>query len=540
MSTDRLFDRYLEGERPADFNTLSGIELPPFLADRPSAAAERPGEYPFTRGIHTEMYRQRLWTRRQQSGYGTPRESNERLHYLLRQGATGLNIDTDMATKLGFDPDHPLFEGEVGRQGTSIATLEDMEQLFDGIPLDRVSSTLIVQPPASAPFLAMYLAVARRRGIPPSALIGTIMNCALTQLAGATQQAITHFFPIDFSVRVGLDVMEYCTREMRRWNIVNVNAYNMRETGINAIQEAAFALSLALEYAERLIARGLDADAFAQRMAFFTAAHMDLFEEVAKLRAMRRIWARLMRERLGAKDDRSCWFRTAIQTAALPLTAQEPLNNIVRAAIQTLAAVLGGSQSIHTTSYDEAYALPSEASHRLSIRTQQVIGYETNVVKSADPLGGSHLVEWLTDRLETDILAMIEDIRSRGGFVSVFKAGWVEQQIREARFEHMDRVESGDQPVVAVNCFRDEEEAEPKMEFFAYEKEMPEARMRYVRDYRARRQAPALQAALDALRRATAAGENVMPPVLAAVEAGATIGEVCRTFGEAIGHTVEG
>ncbi len=325
MSTDRLFDRYLEGERPADYRTLSGIELPPFLADRPSGAGERPGEYPFTRGIHAEMYRKRLWTRRQQSGYGTPRESNERLHYLLRQGATGLNIDTDMATKLGADPDHPLFEGEIGRQGTSIATLEDMEQLFDGIPLDKVSSTLIVQPPASAPFLAMYLAVARRRGIPPSALIGTIMNCALTQLSGATLQANTHFFPIEFSVRVGLDVMEYCTRELRRWNIVNVNAYNMRETGINAVQEAAFALALALEYAERLVARGLPVDAFAQRMAFFTAAHLDLFEEVAKLRAMRRIWARLMRERLGATEDRSCWFRTAIQTAALPLTAQEPL-----------------------------------------------------------------------------------------------------------------------------------------------------------------------------------------------------------------------
>ncbi len=539
MSTDRLFDRYLEGERPADHRSLSGIELPAFLTGPAGATGERPGEYPFTRGIHKEMYRSRLWTRRQQSGYGTPRESNERLHYLLRQGATGLNIDTDMATKLGADPDHPLFEGEIGRQGTSVATLEDMEQLFEGIPLDKVSSTLIVQPPASAPFLAMYLAVARRRGIPPSALIGTIMNCALTQLSGATLQANTHFFPIDFSVRVGLDVMEYCTREMRRWNIVNVNAYNMRETGINAIQEAAFALALAFEYAEQLVARGVPVDAFAQRMAFFTAAHLDLFEEVAKLRAMRRLWARLMRERLGATDDRSCWFRTAIQTAALPLTAQEPLNNIVRAAIQTLAAVLGGSQSIHTTSYDEAYALPSEASHRLSIRTQQVIGFETNVVKSADPLGGSHLVEWLTDRLEADILAMIEDIRSRGGFVAAFKAGWVEQQIRAARFEHMDRVESGAQPVVGVNCFREEEE-EPKMEFFAYDQAMPDARVRYVREYRARRPAHALQPALDALRAATAAGRNVMPPVLAAVEAGATIGEVCRTFGEAIGHSVEG
>jgi methylmalonyl-CoA mutase N-terminal domain/subunit len=383
----------------------------------------------------------------------------------------------------------------------------------------------------------MYLAVARGRGIPPSALVGTIMNCALTQLSGATLEANTHFFPIDFSVRVGLDVMEYATREMPRWNVVNVNAYNIRETGVNAIQEAAFALALAAEYVERLTARGLDVDAFAPRIGFFTAAHIDLFEEVAKLRAMRRVWARLVRERFGARQERSCWFRTAIQTSALPLTAQEPENNIVRAAIQTLAAVLGGSQSIHTTSWDEAFALPSEPSHRLSLRTQQVIAYETNVVKSADPLGGSHLVEWLTDRLESEIVALMDEIRARGGFTAVFKAGWVEEQIRRARHEAMDRVESGAQPVVGVNCFRGETEDEPKMEFFGYSQDLIDGRIRYVREYRARRQSPGLDPALDALRRATAAGDNVMPPVLAAVEAGATVGEVCRTFTDAIGYT---
>jgi methylmalonyl-CoA mutase N-terminal domain/subunit len=536
MSADRLFDRYLEGERPADCRTRSGIELPGFLAAPPAGPPGEPGAYPFTRGIHAEMYRRRLWTRRQQSGYGTPRASNERLHYLLRQGATGLNIDTDMATKLGADPDHPLFEGEIGRQGTSVATLEDMAVLLDGIPLDRVSSTLIVQPPASAPFLAMYLEVARARGIPPAALIGTIMNCALTQLSGATLQANTHFFPIDFSVRVGLDVMEHCARAMPRWNIVNVNAYNIRETGVDAVQEAAFALSVAAHYVEALLARGLPVDAFAPRMAFFTAAHLDLFEEVAKLRAMRRIWARLVRERWGARDDRSCWFRTAIQTAALPLTAQEPLNNIVRATIQTLAAVLGGSQSIHTTSYDEAYALPSEASHRLSLRTQQVIAFETDVVKSADPLGGAYLVEWLTDRLETAILALMEEIRRRGGFLRAFQEGWIEGEIRRARQEALDRVESGAQPVVGVNCFQDKDEGAPEVDVFDPDPGMAEARVAYIREYRARRVAPALPEALAAVGRAAAGTDNVMPPVLAAVAAGATIGEVCHTFAGAIGH----
>lgn len=533
VSDDRLFDRYLAGERPPDTSTRSGIELQPCYGGPES---ERPGQYPFTRGIHPEMYRRRLWTRRQQSGYGSPRQSNERLLYLLREGATGLNVDTDMATKLGADPDHPLFEAEVGRQGTSIATLEDMDALFASIPLDRVSTTLIVQPPASAVIMAMYVLTARRRGLEPGVLPGTVMNCALTQLSGATLAANTHFFPIDFSVRVGLDVMEFCTRTMPRWNIVNVNAYNIRETGVNAVQEAAFALAVGAEYVERLRARGLAVDDFAPRMAFFIAAHLDLLEEVAKIRAMRRLWARLLRERYGARQDRSCWFRTAVQTSALPLTAQEPLNNIVRAGIQTLAAVLAGSQSIHTTGWDEAFALPSEESHRLSLRTQQVIAYETNVAKTADPLGGSYVVEWLTDRLEAEIRTLMDALRDRGGFLAAFKSGWVEEQIVQSRLAEAARIESGAQPVVGVNCFRDEAAEEPKARFFACDGEAIAARARDVRAYRARRRAPGLGPALEAVRHAAAGDLNVMPPVLAAVEAGATVGEVCRAFQEAIGH----
>ena len=536
MSDQGSFDRYLEGERPADTKTRSGLELEACYGADPARADERPGVYPFTRGIHAEMYRDRLWTRRQQSGYGSPKASNQRLLYLLREGQTGLNVDFDVATKLGLDPDHPLGEGDVGLQGTSVATLQDMEALFEGIPLDRVSSTLIAQPPASAVITAMYLLIARRRGLAPESLIGTIMNCAFTQLVGPTYQANTHFFPIDFSLRVGLDVMAHCTRHMPKWNIVNVNAYNIRETGLDAIQEAAFALLLASEYVEALVARGLDVDAFARRMGFFCAAHIDLFEEVAKLRAMRRIWARLMRERFAAKEERSAWFRTAIQTSALPLTAQEPLNNVVRATLQTLAAVLGGSQSIHTTSYDEAYALPSEQSHRLSLRTQQVIAYESNVVKTADPLGGSYFVEALTDRLEQRIVALMEDMRARGGYARLFKEGWIEEQIRQARYRHMERIESGEQPVVGLNCFASEDQTAPEMALFRLGRESIEERVAAIAEHRARRSGEGLDEAIEGVRAAAAGEENVMPSVTRALEAEATLGEICEAFREAIGH----
>lgn len=484
------------------------------------------------------MYRKRLWTRRQQSGYGSPADSNARLVYLLRQGQTGLNVDFDVATKLGLDPDHPLGEGDVGLQGTSIATLEDFDALFAGIPLDKVSSTLIAQPPASAVIMAMYLLVARRRAIDPAALIGTIMNCAFTQLVGPTYQANTHFFPISFSVRVGLDVMAHCSGAMPRWNLVNVNAYNIRETGLDAIEEAAFALAVAREYLDGLKARGLAVDEIAPRMAFFCAAHIDFFEEIAKLRAMRRIWARMLREDYGATAERATWFRAAIQTSALPLTAQEPHNNIVRAAIQTLAAVLGGSQSIHTTSWDEAFALPSEESHRLSLRTQQIIAYETNVTKSADPLGGSYLVEELTDRMERAVLALMEEMAERGGYLRLFNEGWVEKRINRARHRAMDAIESGARPVVGLNRFVDEDAAPPEMALFRIGRETIVARIDYIRDYRARRDDGPIAAVLEAVRAAAGGRSNVMPSVIEAVAAGATMGEICEAFRQAIGHSL--
>ncbi len=529
MSQDeKIYQRYLEGERPPNYRTLSGVELKEFYTAEDAPREESPpGEYPYTRGIHREMYRKRLWTRRQQSGFGTPQESNARLLYLLEQGQTGLNVDTDMGSKLGLDPDHELARGDVGLQGTSVTTYEDMEELFRDIPLDKVSTTLIVQPPYSAVITAMYLLMARKQGISESSLIGTIMNCPITQLAGPAFQAATHFFPIEQAVKIGLDTMEYCVRNMPKWNIVNINAYNIRETGVNAFQEGAFALSLGADYVQRLLDRGLAIDDFAPRIAFFTAAHLDFFEEIAKIRAMRRIWARMMKERFGAQNERSCWFRTAIQTAALPLTAQQPLNNIVRATVQTLAAALAGTQSIHTTSYDEAYSLPTEESHKLSIRTQQIIAYETNVVKTADPLGGSHFVEWLTDRAEEEILKIMDTIQNKGGFIRCFLDGWVEEQIRDARHKYAREMEDGERLSVGVNTFREEDE-EVKIKIFRTSSDMQQQRIEYIERYKKERDQGPVERVLEQLYQKAESDKeaNLFAPIMEAVEAGATMGEI--------------
>jgi len=532
--TKENYDAYLAGEKPPNYKTLSGIELKQFYtADDVRQKDGVPGEYPFTRGIHQDMYRRRFWTRRQQTGFGTPEESNQRMKFLLSQGQTGLNCDPDVVTHLGLDPDYPLAEGDIGLAGTSISTLEDMERLFDGIPLDKVSTTIIIQPPGSAVMMAMYLLTARKRDIPQDKLIGTIMNDALNQLVGPTVEAVERFFPVEAGVRVGLDVMEYCVKHMPRWNILNINAYNMRETGISAVQEAAFALSLAADYIQRLIERGLSVDDFAGKIAFFCSMDIDFLEEIAKIRAMRRIWAKMLKERFGAKDLRSCWFRAAIQTSALRLTAQQPLNNIVRATIQTLAAVLAGTQSIHTTSYDEAYALPTEESHKLSIRLQQVIAYETNVTKTVDPLGGSYAIEWLTDKLEAEIQPLMRVIEDKGGFIECFKRGWVEEQVNEARYEYARRIENGQQLVVGVNVFRDEEEI--KIDLFKQASDMQERRKQYIKAYKKNRDQEKVDKALDRLyHKATSVKRvNLFIPILEAVEAKATTGEIVNTLRKA-------
>ncbi len=527
---------YLEGERVPNFKTLSGLEYKEvYTSEDAKGAQELPGLYPFTRGIHQTMYRGRLWTRRQQSGYRSARESNERIKYLLSVGQTGINMDPDLPTHLALDPDNPLAHGDVGLQGSSLVVREDMADLYRDIPLDQVSNTMIVEAPTSAVIIAQYLLLAKERGIPWENLIGTIMNCPLTQFVGPTYQAITTFFPVRYGVKIALDVMEYMVRHAPKWNIVNINAYNIRETGVNAVQEAAFGLSLAQDYIRGLIARGLDVDDFAPRIGFFSAVHIDFFEEIAKLRAMRRIWARIIKEKFKARNERSMWFRTACQTSALPLTAQEPLNNIVRAGIQTLAAVLGGVQSIHTTGYDEAFSLPTEESHKLSIRTQQVIAYETGVVKSADPLGGSYLVERLTDELEERIWELIKVIEDRGGFVQCFLDRWVEDQITRMRYQMGEDFVSSQQPVVGVNLFRDEKDS-TKINIFRHSDEWQSQRIQEIIDYKKVRPREPVQRALEALegqvRRKPE--KNCIEAIMAAVESRATLGEIIDAIRRAI------
>lgn len=529
------YDRYLKGERLPHFRSLSGLEVKEVYTrqDAPYEAPP-PGTYPFTRGVYRDMYRGRLWTRRQQSGYGAPLESNQLIHFLLGKGMTGLNIDFDIPTKLGLDPDHPLAEGDVGLVGTSVATLEDMEILFQGIPLDQVSTTLIVNPPYSAIIMAMYYWVAKKQKVDPSRLIGTVMNCAITQLVGPTYQSGTHFFPLDPAIKIACDVMEYCLQHSPKWNILNVNPRNIRETGVSAIQEVAFAFCLAKEYIRLLLERGLEIDRFAPRIAFFASVHIDFLEEIAKLRAMRRIWARLMKETFGAKDPRSWVCRIAVQTSSLPLTAQQPLNNIVRSAIQTLAAVLGGSQSIHTTAYDEGYALPTEEAQVLAIRTQQVIAYETGVCRTADPLGGSYAIERLTDEIEEGVLALMETIEKKGGFLECFKSQWIENQINQARYEYARQLEEGELIQIGVNMEREEEE-EVKINIFRQASDMQEKRIRYIRTYKASRRGDQVKRALGNLCKWVKRNPkgNVMETILEALEQQATLGEISDALREA-------
>jgi methylmalonyl-CoA mutase N-terminal domain/subunit len=522
------YDRYLKGERLPHFRTLSGIEMKEYYTrdDSPGELPD-PGNYPFTRGVYRDMYRGRLWTRRQQSGFGTPAESNRLIHYLLSKGMTGLNIDFDIPTKLGLDPDHPLAEGDVGLVGTSLATTEDMETLFEGIPLDKVSTTLIVNPPYSAIHMAMYLLAAKKRGVDASGLIGTIMNCAITQLVGPTYQSGTHFFPVDPAIKIACDVMEYGVEHMPRWNIININARNIRETGVTAVQEIAFVFTLACEYIRSMLARGIEIDRFAPRIAFFASVHIDFLEEIAKLRAMRRIWARLMKETFNARNSKSCMCRIAVQTSSLPLTAQQPLNNIVRAAIQTLATVLGGSQSVHTTSYDEGYALPTEEAQVLAIRTQQIIAYETGVCRTADPLGGSYAIEHLTDEIEERALLLMEMIEKKGGFLECFKSQWIENQINEARYEYARQLEAGEQSQIGVNLERDEDE-EVKINIFRQPSDMQEKRIRSIQEYKKSRNGDKVRRVLENLTQRVKGRqeENILPVLIEAVEQKVTSGEM--------------
>jgi len=512
-------------ERRAHFATSSGIPLDPVYG----AAADggMPGEYPFTRGIRPSMYRGHLWTMRQYAGFTSARETNARFKLLLQSGQTGLSTAFDLPTQIGYDSDHPLAQAESGRVGVPINSLLDMELLFEGIPLENVSTSMTIN--ATAPvLLALYCALAKKRGIPLAKLRGTVQNDILKEYAARGN----YRFPAGPSMRLTTDLMAFCAREVPQWNTISISGYHIREAGSTAAQELAFTLGNGRAYVRAAIAAGLAVDDFAPRLSFFFNAHNNLFEEVAKFRAARRMWARIMREEFGAQDERSWMLRFHTQTAGSTLTSQQPETNVVRVTIQALAAVLGGTQSLHTNSMDEALSLPTEKTARLALRTQQVLGYETGVADVVDPLGGAPFVEALTDELEERALDLMAEVDRRGGPVAAIESGWVQREIQRSAMTWLRAAESGDEVVVGVNRFQIPEET--PVIFQANE----EARRQVLRDLhevRRRRDPARVEAALAQLERAARGPDNLMIPILAAVEVDATVGEICGRLEQVFG-----
>jgi methylmalonyl-CoA mutase N-terminal domain/subunit len=491
-----------------------------------------PGEYPFTRGIQPNMYRGRLWTMRQYAGYSTPEESNARYRHLLTQGQTGLSIAFDLPTQTGYDSDHEMAQDEVGKVGVPICTLEDMEELLREIPLDQVTTSMTIN--ATAPvLLALYLAVARKQGV------------ALDQVGGTTQNDIlkeyiargTYIYPPEPSLRLTTDLFHFCAERVPKWNTISVSGYHMREAGATAVQELAFTFANATAYVEAALAAGLDIDQFAGRLSFFFAAHNHLFEEAAKFRAARRMWARLMRERFGAKDPRSWMLRFHTQTAGVTLTAQQPDNNVARTTVQALAAVLGGTQSLHVNARDEALALPTEKSATLALRTQQTLAHESGVADTVDPLGGSYYVEHLTDTLEARASEYLSRIEEMGGAVAAIEAGYQRREIEEAALAHQRAVESGERVLVGVNAYETNEP--PLLDVPRVDPERARHQVRRLQRVRAERDNAQSEAALLRLGEAArTAGANTMPPILECVEAYATLGEICDTLREVFGEHI--
>ena len=486
-----------------------------------------PGHYPFTRGVQLNMYRGRLWTMRQYAGYGTAEETNRRFRYLLEQGQTGLSVAFDLPTQIGYDSDHPLAQGEVGKVGVAIDSLEDMETLFEGIPLDKVSTSMTINAPAAI-LLAMYIAVAEKQGVPPEKLNGTIQNDILKEYVARG----TYIFPPAPSMRLITDIFAYCSKHVPNWNTISISGYHIREAGSTAVQEVAFTLANGIAYVQAAIDAGLNVDDFAPRLSFFFNAHLNFFEEIAKFRAARRLWARIMRERFGAKNPRSWMLRFHTQTAGCSLTAQQPLVNIIRTAFEALAAVLGGTQSLHTNSYDEALALPSEQSVLIALRTQQVIGYEIGVTDTVDPLGGSYYVEKLTDEIEEKALAYIKKIDELGGAPEAIE--FMQKEIQESAYRYQMEVESGKKVVIGVNRYQIKEER-PKG-LLKVDPAVRERQAAKLRDLRARRDNSKVERVLGELRKAAATRENLMPYFLEAVKAYATLGEICNVLRDVFGE----
>jgi methylmalonyl-CoA mutase N-terminal domain/subunit len=521
-------------ERHALFTTISGLENEPLYTPANVAIdydrdLGYPGAFPYTRGVYPSMYRGRLWTMRQFAGFGTAEETNARFRYLLDHGQTGLSTAFDMPTLMGYDSDHARSLGEVGREGVAIDSLEDMEQLFAGIPLGEVSTSMTINAPA-AMLLAFYICVAEEQGVPQDKLRGTIQTDILKEYIAQKEW----IFPPEPSMRLCVDMIEYCARNVPLWHPVSISGYHIREAGSTAAQELAFTLADGFAYVEAGIERGLDVDDFAPRLSFFFNAHIDFFEEVAKYRAARRIWARELRERYGAKNPRSWLMRFHAQTAGVSLTAQQPEVNIVRTALEALAAVLGGCQSLHTNSFDEALALPTEHAVKLALRTQQVIAHETGVASTIDPLGGSYYLEDLTNRLEQEAYDYFGRIRDLGGVVEAIKENFFQREIAEASFRFQSEVESGDRVIVGVNRFEDTDERE--LEILKIDAALERKQIERVQVLRARRDSAAVSSALARLKQGAAeADTNLMPAIIDASRAYVTMGEMCDALRESWG-----
>ncbi len=502
------------------FTTISGVPVEPLYGpEHAPAAPPAPGEFPYTRGIHRDMYRGKLWTMRQFSGFATPEETNSRYHYLLAQGQTGLSVAFDLPTLMGYDADHALAEGEVGKCGAPISSLEDMEILFRGIPLGEVSVSMTINSPAAV-IWAMFLAVAEQQGVAWSQVSGTLQNDILKEYIAQKE----FIFPPRPSMRLVTDTIEFGARHTPRFNPISISGYHIREAGSTAVQELAFTLRDGMEYVDWALERGLAIDEFAPRLSFFFNAHSDFFEEIAKYRAARKIWAEAMRDRYGAQSERSLKLRFHAQTAGCSLTWQQPYNNVVRTALQAMAAVLGGAQSLHTNSLDEAYALPSEQAVTIALRTQQVLAYESGVANTADPLGGSYYLEKLTADTELAANAYIRQIDGMGGMIAAIETGFPQTEIANASYRYQREIESGERTIVGVNRFQQDDQP---IELLQIDETAGNRQREKLASLRARRDGVKVQQTLDALSRAAEGTENTMPFLLDAVRAYATLGEIC-------------
>ncbi len=521
----------------ARFTTISGRPIAPFYGSPDVAGLDYardlgdPGQFPYTRGIHETMYRGKVWTMRQFAGYGSAAQTNARFKYLLEHGGSGLSVAFDLPTLMGRDPDHPLSLGEVGKCGVAVASLQDMETLFEGIPLDRVTTSMTINSPA-AMLLAFYVLVGEKQGVGPEELAGTVQADILKEFIAQKE----YIYPPRPSMRIIVDMIRWCTERMPRWNTISISGYHIREAGATAAQELAFTLRDGIEYVQWCVDAGMDVDSFSPRLSFFFNSHSDFFEEIAKFRAARRIWARTMRERFGAKDPRSWMLRFHTQTAGVSLTAQQPYNNVVRTALQALAGVLGGTQSLHTNSLDEALALPTEEAVTIALRTQQIIAHESGVANAADPLGGSWLVEKLTNDLEAEALEYFRRIDAMGGMVAAVERGFPQRELQESAFRFQQAVERKEKVIVGVNEFVMDEEAHP---ILYIDEKVAEEQVARVRALRTSRDRARVARTLEDLKAAARGADNLMLPILEASRAYATVGEMCDALREVFGEYEE-